>query len=420
MQIPVTGGKPLKLFYFAPGDIQVARVDRQCIVYACEAFQSVGADAELVAMKIRLHASELVASDPLDLYRLKCRPTLRSVRSWVSQSSSSFWWAVNRLLIHGWVGLKAALSVPRGAPVVFYTKNFGSAALFQVIRRILAPGLKVIFEIHTLPHNCFQRSVLLANDGIVANSLTLASDLKPLVGDKPLIGTHQGVDLEHYNDQRVSRETARQHVGLPVDKPCIVYTGKIYWGYREVDLLLQTAKCLGPDIEFVLVGGREDQVEKFRQFINRENLPNVRMVGFVAPREVHYYQLAADILVSYYPQGLELNRYRSPGKLFEYMAAGRGIVAADYCSLREVLGNDGAAGLLVPPDRPEILAAELKNLITDKGRLAAMGSAALERVKHFSWVERARTILDFIEGLPCSTVSSAEAGSLVKSNQPWM
>lgn len=396
----------MKLFYFAPADIQVARVDRQCIVYACEGFQRLGIETELVTLKIRLHRSEMAADDPLDLYRLQCRPKLRSVKSLLSQTSPHFWWALNRLVIHGWVGFKVARSVPRDEPVAFYTKNYGSAALFQILRRIVRPALKVVFEIHTLPHNWFQRRVLSGCDGLVANSLTLASDLKPMVGDQPMIGTHQGVDLEHYNDLRVTKEAARQRIALPLDKPCVVYTGKVYWGYREVELLLQAAEALGSAVEFVIVGGREDHVEKYRDFIRQRSLSNVRMVGFVIPRDVHFYQLAADVLISYYPQGMELNRYRSPGKLFEYMASGRAIIAADYCSLREVLGNDGAAGLLVPPDEPDVLAAQLKNLIQDPGRLAAMGSAALTRVRPFSWVERARTILSFIEGLSNQAVVS--------------
>src|SRR5262249_13241169 len=48
-------------------------------------------------------------------------------------------------------------------------------------------------------------------------------------------------------------------------------------------------------------------------------------------------------------------RYTSPLKLFEYMAAGRPIVASDLPSLREVL-TGGRNAVLVPPDDPGALA----------------------------------------------------------------
>ena len=46
----------LKVYYFAPGDIQIARVDRQCIVYFCEALHQLNVPVELVALGIKVYA----------------------------------------------------------------------------------------------------------------------------------------------------------------------------------------------------------------------------------------------------------------------------------------------------------------------------------------------------------------------------
>jgi phosphatidylinositol alpha-mannosyltransferase len=68
--------------------------------------------------------------------------------------------------------------------------------------------------------------------------------------------------------------------------------------------------------------------------------------------------------------------------LAEAMAAGVPVVASDLPGYRAVL-QDGAAGLLVRPDRPDILAAALERVLDDpllRARLAAAGLAAAQRL----------------------------------------
>src|SRR5262245_25951329 len=192
-----------RLVFFATGDVQVARVDRQCIVYACEALQRIGVDVELVAMKIKLAKSELQSENPLQLYRLRSEPSLRLVNCLAAQDSGALWGASNRLFAHGYAALQHRREASRACRLFFYTKNYSSAWLFVLMRRWLMPGVKIIFEAHTLPHNRYQQRVLGRVDGIVANGLAVAHDLRPLFPGRPILGIHQGVDLEHYNSLRL-------------------------------------------------------------------------------------------------------------------------------------------------------------------------------------------------------------------------
>jgi glycosyltransferase involved in cell wall biosynthesis len=212
------------------------------------------------------------------------------------------------------------------------------------------------------------------------------------------MASHQGVDLELIDAARVSKREARTRLGLPDDERLIVYTGKIYAGYEEVEYLLEAARMLDgvPDIRFVLVGGRYDHVAKFRARLRKEGRRNVVFTGFVRPAEAQLYQLAADALALYYPAAMELNKYRSPGKLFEYMASERPIIAVDLPVLREVLG-DGAA-VFVPPDSPAEFARAVVDLLDDDAASSALTVRARARVDRFTWDERARSVLEFIEG----------------------
>jgi glycosyltransferase involved in cell wall biosynthesis len=92
-----------------------------------------------------------------------------------------------------------------------------------------------------------------------------------------------------------------------------------------------------------------------------------------------------------------LNRYRSPGKLFEYMASGVPIVSVDLPVLREVLGDDPAA-VLVPPDSPDALAEGIAGILDDPARAKQLATRALQRVEAFTWRARADAVRAFVEG----------------------
>jgi glycosyltransferase involved in cell wall biosynthesis len=386
--------------YLAPADIQVARVDRQCIVGFCSALAELGVDVELVAMRIRTMDSEPRARHPLDLYRIRTRFPTRLVRVPVRQESGKLWTSLNRLVVH-LPAILRTLRAPRGKPVILYTKTYSTGFVSILVSRLARCQPHVTFEAHVPPSGPFQRFVLRNADKTVANSRAMAAKLVGEVGLPPhrVLAQHQGVDLELIEQLRLSSEEARTRLRLPLDKRLVVYTGKIYVGYEEVELVLQAARLLEDrrDVEFVLVGGRHDHVERLQDRVRSEERPNVRFVGFVPPIAVQNYQFAADVLVLYYPSGMPLNSYRSPGKLFEYMAAERPIVAVDLPVLREVLGDEPAA-VLVPPDQPRALANAIVQILDDPARARSLASKAHAQVTAFTWQQRARSILEFVLG----------------------
>ena len=394
-------GSKTRFVYFAPADIQVARVDRQCIVYFCEALQRLQVEVELVTMGIKIMREELKAEDPLELYRIEEQFPVKTVSTRVHQESPPYWIGLNRLFAHVSQAIRWTRDSKNGnARLVFYIKNYASALSFLFLRMLSSCKPLVVFEAHIVPQNIFQRWVLRWVDGIVANSFALADDLisQYSVEARKIIGTHQGVNLRLINTLRVSKREARERVGLPQDKRLIICTGKVYCGYKEVEYLLEAANALPEGVEMIIVGGRGDHVERLRSEARWAGINRVRFTGFVPPSEVQYYQFAADILLLYYPGNMPLNKYRSPGKLFEYMASGRPIIAADLPILKEVLGEKPSA-IMVPPDSPAQLAKAIMGLLADNHRAEALAASSLERVAQFAWEERAKTIMTFIEKL---------------------
>jgi glycosyltransferase involved in cell wall biosynthesis len=84
-------------------------------------------------------------------------------------------------------------------------------------------------------------------------------------------------------------------------------------------------------------------------------------------------------------------RYTSPLKLFEYLAAGRPIVASDLAAIREVLRNEDNA-LLVEPGSPDLLAAAIRRLMGDVTLSERLAQRAFDEAAYYGWQTRAQRL----------------------------
>jgi glycosyltransferase involved in cell wall biosynthesis len=284
---------------------------------------------------------------------------------------------------------------------VFYSRNYACIASVLPLRKVLGNRARTVLEIHVPPSGRLRTKLLRLIDGVACNSVSLHTMMlqKNLLSEKNSIGRHAGFSPELTERNRLSRSDARDRLGWEASERVACYTGKMYWGSGEIELLVAAAELLASEcVRFVIVGGRADHVELWRAEIVRRGLTNVQFPGFVAPSDVFVYQMAADVLLLYYESGLALNDFRSPGKLFEYMASGTPAVVADYPSIREVV-RDGENGLLVPPDRPDLLAVAVAKILRDPAlaqRLAAQ--AAADAMLH-TWTATAEATLSLVDRL---------------------
>ncbi|MGI9081454.1 MAG: glycosyltransferase family protein [Thermoleophilaceae bacterium] len=88
----------------------------------------------------------------------------------------------------------------------------------------------------------------------------------------------------------------------------------------------------------------------------------------------------------------------SPLKLFEYLAAGLAVVAADLPGVSDIVDSETA--MLIPPGDGVALAEAVQALAADPARRAALGRAGRARVvAEHTWERRARDILAHFEEL---------------------
>lgn len=193
--------------------------------------------------------------------------------------------------------------------------------------------------------------------------------------------------------------TARRMLGLP-EGPLVGYTGHFYAG-RGMDILLALATAY-PDVNFIWVGGRPEDVAAWQERLEVEGVDNVNLTGFVENSRVPLYQSAADILLMPYGSSVGVSSggdtvdVCSPMKMFEYMAAGRAILSSDLPVLREVLNINNAA--FCPPDVPHAWVLGLGELLSDPKRCAGLGKQARKDAQAYTWLARARRSLAGIAG----------------------
>lgn len=120
----------------------------------------------------------------------------------------------------------------------------------------------------------------------------------------------------------------------------------------------------------------------------------VRFTGLATREEIP--RLVAGFDIALQPASVP---YASPLKLFEYMAAGRAIIAPDQPNIREVL-EQGRTAVLFDPASPEAMWQGIERLARDSALRASLGAAAREEVlrRDFTWAGNARRVVALAEG----------------------
>jgi len=230
--------------------------------------------------------------------------------------------------------------------------------------------------------------------GVICISHRMARALRRLgVPAEKITVAHDGVSLRS-SMPAVSKEQARRELGLPLHQFLAAYVGSLHLG-RGLGLIVEAAESL-PSVSFLVVGGSPVQVAEWQQRTTRAGLRNLTFTGHVPHRSTPLYLKAADVLLMPYTRLLTIKGFTSPLKMFEYMAARRPIVGADLAVLREVLTHEQNA-LLVPLDDAGALVAALERLRDDAPLCARLAQQGGVDVQGYSWDERARRILSFLD-----------------------
>jgi glycosyltransferase involved in cell wall biosynthesis len=280
----------------------------------------------------------------------------------------------------------AILQLPRALrpPLVYESHGYApdvAAALPALIATAATPSSRKLQRLARREAHVWRRA-----EGYVTITAALRTELHGRFGSRPRITViPDGV--------RIASSADRTRPGVSRNQSGIVgYAGHLYT-WKGVDVLLEAIARL-PHVRGLIVGGHraEPDLARTQSVADRLGIAErVSFSGLVEPARVAELLTQADVLVLPNPASAISTRYTSPLKLFEYMAAGRPIVATDLPSIREIL-RDGVNALLVEPGDPIALASAIDRLLKDPELAARLARAALDEVPNYSWDRRAERL----------------------------
>jgi glycosyltransferase involved in cell wall biosynthesis len=213
-----------------------------------------------------------------------------------------------------------------------------------------------------------------------------------------------GVEIERFavgglgHDVRLRLELAPDAVVFGFAGSFIAFHGATVLAKAFVELSRDT-----PQARLLLIGDGDERPTVAEITRELAATGRVRMTGVVSPREMPGYLAACDVLVSpHVPFADGTPFFGSPTKLFEYMAAGRAIVASRLGQIEDVLDHERTALLVAPGDVAGLTAA-LRRLAHDVKLRSRLGAAAREEAPRYTWHANARRVLETFEDLPVAS-----------------
>ncbi len=338
----------VRLVYLADIRFPLERANGIQTMETCHALAERGHEVELIVRP----DTEAPPRDPFDYYGLARLERLRIERAPVSGPA-----AARRL---GYLAFAAGRTAGHARADLIFTRDLGVASL--LLRAPAAVRPPVVYESHgyapdvaaALPALVAtartpsagklrrlerrEAHVWLAADGYVTITAALAADLEARHGRRERVAVvPDGVRLRARTSGLGTRDSG-PGTGDSGQAPVVAYAGHLY-AWKGVDVLLE-ALALVPAARGLIVGGHaaEPDLGRLRTLAERLGIgARVTFTGMVVPARVPELLRSATILALPNPASAISSRFTSPLKLFEYMAAGRAIVASDLPAVREIL-----------------------------------------------------------------------------------
>jgi glycosyltransferase involved in cell wall biosynthesis len=289
-------------------------------------------------------------------------------------------------------GLMSALWCKKNNPELVFGRNLVACAISTGLR------MDVIYESHSpddergrierilfksLTRSAYAKKLVVITESLkeyykskyslLHKKITVAAD-----GADPMDSEVAAVDLK--------RDKSRMQVG---------YVGHLYEG-KGIEIVSELAsQC--QQYDFHVVGGREPEIDVWKS--KTRSLNNLTFHGYVSHERVPGYIKAFDVVllpnqpVVRVTAKDDIGKWTSPLKMFEYMSAGKPIIASDIDVLKEIL-KDRVNALLCSHEDINGWVRALEELESDKQLAVSISmNAKNDLLRKYTWQSRAENIL---------------------------
>jgi glycosyltransferase involved in cell wall biosynthesis len=192
-----------------------------------------------------------------------------------------------------------------------------------------------------------------------------------------------GVDVHRFDPSRVNAPRQEREF-------TVLFVGSLA-SWQGLDVLLRA--MVNVPVNAIIAGDGPDRASLAGLAQQLGVADRVKFLGRVAPDDVPALIAGADVCYSGH------SAFRSPLKLYEYMAMGRPIVSSAVPDAKVAL-VEGQSGFLFAPGDVDDLANALRKAVAARACLDVMGQRARkDAVEHHSWDARVAAICAHVERL---------------------
>ncbi len=384
--------KIMKLIYVTNARIPTEKAHGLQIMKSCESFVLKGANVKLIA-PFRINTS---GENPFDYYGIKKTFPIKKIFCidlfWLPFLPKRVAFYVQSLSFSFFATLYLFLKSREKS--IYYSRDF--ATLFFLCLFSFNPVAE-IHDYRSENRKFVINYILKKSRKIIVNSSGTLELIRNHYSDIPagkFLVVPNGVDLEFF-DIKDSKETARDKLGISQNKRIIAYVGSLEVvgtgkGIEDLVKAFELVENLNKDVELYIIGGPNGLVDKYQKMTHSGA---VKFTGRVNYKKIPLYLQAVNVVVIPLPESRH-SITTSPIKLFEYMAAGKSIIASDLPSLRRYLNEKNA--LFFKAGNSKDMAEKIKLILENQNLANNISMQAREDSRQYSWLSRAETIKEFI------------------------
>ena len=171
-------------------------------------------------------------------------------------------------------------------------------------------------------------------------------------------------------------------------------------GWSGLENLIEMAKQVllqRQDVMFMFVGGGQNQVMIEQAFADHPGRSRVLTPGRVPHEQTPRFLSLMDIVFAPYPK--REFWYPSSMKIFEYMSAGKTVMATDVGQVAEII-QEGVNGVLFDPENFDDMMAKVLHLVDAPEQRRKLAQGARRSVlEHYTWEQHARKMERIFENI---------------------
>ncbi|MCE5280381.1 MAG: glycosyltransferase family 4 protein [Planctomycetaceae bacterium] len=395
------------------------RIDRR-IVAEANALADSGRSVTLVSVPAAVEQGlldgrvELVLCSSQDLQGLGWRrrfvekgKTLLKAWPWFYQVQKRLYRASG-----GWKRAGAAEVLVRRCPTaaydVIHCHDLDTLPAAVQLKREIAPGAKIIYDSHELwPYQVKDKAfqeywkgvetsligqtdrVITVNDSIARQMVEFYAIAMPAV----VYNSHEAAGPP----AAVTGEEFLGHFAVPKGGLNVLYQGNI-GPERNLENLVAAFAELGTDVRLLMLGEGE-LARSLKAACARKGIANVFFAPPVSQTRLLGFTRLADMgIIPYTDDGILNNRFCTPNKLFEFIAAGVPVCASDLPELRKIVKDQGI-GEVYPMGSARQIASAVEDCLSrrQKGEFTAASMQAAQ--EKYSWVRQRQALLKVYQEL---------------------